>query len=242
MHRMEAELAELEAAQDVPVKEDPAKPNKKDMTKLNQRNAQRNFQNALTNVSARPGGRTAQAADDVFARRSTRPMNYWATAKKGGPLLWLCCGCGCAVVWWLLRAACEAASGTLKVPLPGTSRVAEHAEQRRLLLSAGGLSVTRIAPAVPAKLCTGRQTVFLKRWKPSWKAPLTTPRQQVFVQRRECHASSSGSQQIMCACLLIVPCNPRCLAARTQHNSCEDHSCALVQAATCRSTQARVGK
>lgn len=78
--RMESELAELEAVQEAPPKEDP---NKKDLNKLNHRNAQRNFQNALTNVSARPGGRAAQSTDDVFARRSTRPMNYWATANKG---------------------------------------------------------------------------------------------------------------------------------------------------------------
>ena len=106
--RMEAELAEVE--DEAQEREDrPAEgPNKKDMSRINKANARRNFQNALNNVSARPGGRAAQGGDDAFARRSTRPMNYWATsqAKKGapcsistGPVLpvWLNLGQGIAI-------------------------------------------------------------------------------------------------------------------------------------------------
>ena len=79
--RVQAQLAELEtqlAAQGGAV--DGAT---KSMAQINRANAARNFQNALRNVSARPGGAAAQGMDDVFARRSTRPMNYWATGKKG---------------------------------------------------------------------------------------------------------------------------------------------------------------
>lgn len=56
---------------------------RRSMANINKRNAARNFDNALKNVSARPGEvtRTAQSGDDMFARRSTRPMTYWATNR-----------------------------------------------------------------------------------------------------------------------------------------------------------------
>ena len=66
------------------------------MAGVNKRNAARNFDNALKNVSARPGAAAAiaQQGDDVFARRSTRPMTYWATNKnKGGDAGGRCCSC-----------------------------------------------------------------------------------------------------------------------------------------------------
>ncbi|KAK9808089.1 hypothetical protein WJX73_004538 [Symbiochloris irregularis] len=58
---------------------------KNSMANINKRNAAVNFNNALNNVSARPGaasGTIVNQGDDVFARRSTRPMTYWATGKK----------------------------------------------------------------------------------------------------------------------------------------------------------------
>lgn len=84
----EAALADLEAQQ-----AGVDKSARRSMANINKRNAARNFDNALKNVSARPGEvtRTAQSGDDMFARRSTRPMTYWATnrgksSSEAGPL------------------------------------------------------------------------------------------------------------------------------------------------------------
>ena len=78
---MQQQLTALEDKEEARV-EAPG-PKKNDMGKINSRNARHNFENALHNVSARPGAVAGQGADEVFARRSTRPMNYWATGKKG---------------------------------------------------------------------------------------------------------------------------------------------------------------
>lgn len=45
-----------------------------------------NFQNALKNVSSRPGGAAKDGAVDVFARRKTASRNYWATNRQGEPM------------------------------------------------------------------------------------------------------------------------------------------------------------
>lgn len=45
-----------------------------------------NFQNALKNVSSRPGGAAKDGAVDVFARRKTASRNYWATNRHGKPV------------------------------------------------------------------------------------------------------------------------------------------------------------
>lgn len=53
------------------------------MAHINARNKQRNFENALKNVGARPEGSTTKTADgsDPFSRRRTRPQLYWSTKK-----------------------------------------------------------------------------------------------------------------------------------------------------------------
>ena len=59
------------------------KAGRRSMADINKRNAAQNFDNALKNVSARPGQPKAQEGDDIFARRSTRPMTYWSTRRAG---------------------------------------------------------------------------------------------------------------------------------------------------------------
>ena len=54
------------------------------MAHVNKKNALRNMENALRNVTSRPEGSRALTAEggDPFSRRQTRPMNYWSTKRK----------------------------------------------------------------------------------------------------------------------------------------------------------------
>jgi hypothetical protein len=54
------------------------------MAHINAKNKQRNFENALHNVGARPAGIGSAASltgVDPFSRRNTRPTNMWSTKK-----------------------------------------------------------------------------------------------------------------------------------------------------------------
>ena len=88
--RVQQQLADLEQQADAKGSTADPTGKGKNMAKINRDNAARNFQNALHNVSARPGASVVQGADEVFARRSTRPMNYWATGRRGEPGQPLC--------------------------------------------------------------------------------------------------------------------------------------------------------
>eukprot|EP00884_Botryococcus_braunii_P003974 jgi/Botrbrau1/13578/Bobra.0307s0002.2 len=59
------------------------------MAHINARNKQRNFENALHNVGARPEGSKTLTADgvDPFSRRRTRPQVYWSTKKHNSAQL-----------------------------------------------------------------------------------------------------------------------------------------------------------
>mmetsp|Transcript_12308 Transcript_12308/g.37037 ORF Transcript_12308/g.37037 Transcript_12308/m.37037 type:complete len:246 (+) Transcript_12308:101-838(+) len=77
VERLEAVVAALEGQAAAAA----AKAKGMSMANINQRNKGVNFQNALKNVSSRPGGAAKDGAVDVFARRKTASRNYWATNR-----------------------------------------------------------------------------------------------------------------------------------------------------------------
>jgi hypothetical protein len=86
-------LSELIQSLDLRLQPKGKKNRLEELAHINARNKQRNFENALHNVGARPEGSTTKTADgiDPFSRRTTRPQLYWSTKKhnpgmRPGPL------------------------------------------------------------------------------------------------------------------------------------------------------------